>query len=394
MTDSIPALREQLAQLRAKHEAGALGEQQYASRKAALERKLLDAVMAAPAASAPAPTMEVAPRAGGKMVAGLLVAVVAIAGVGYWWKGTPQVIGTPPSEMAEGGATHATDPAEIEALATKLADRMKETPDDAEGWAMLGRTYMALGRHDDAYGAYERALKLLPNDANALADMADVAAVRAGRNLDGEPTKMLERALKIEPDNLKALALAGTGAFNRGDFAGAVKYWDRAVAVGPADHPIVGMARSGATEARERGKLGPATGAAAAGTTAKPAAAGNPPPAAAGGITGTVRLAAALQSQVGPDDIVFIYARPAEGSRAPLAILRKQVKDLPATFVLDDSLAMSEGARISAAGRVVVGARISKSGQAMPQSGDLEGVTAPVTVGTQGLVVEIATKRP
>ena len=107
-----------------------------------------------------------------------------------------------------------------------------------------------------------------------------------------------------------------------------------------------------------------------------------------------MRLSAALQAQAAPEDTVFIFARPAEGARMPLAIMRKQVKDLPFDFKLDDSQAMSPAARLSGAKRVIVGARISKSGQAMPQPGDLEGLSAPVDVVAAGVVVEIKTKLP
>jgi cytochrome c-type biogenesis protein CcmH len=115
-------------------------------------------------------------------------------------------------------------------------------------------------------------------------------------------------------------------------------------------------------------------------------------------VRGTVTLSAALKAQAKPEDTVFIFARNAEGgpggSRMPLAIVRKQVKDLPAAFTLDDSLAMGPGMGLSSAQKVVVGARISRSGQAMPQPGDLEGLSAPVAVGSQGVVVEISKTLP
>ena len=88
---------------------------------------------------------------------------------------------------------------------------------------------------------------------------------------------------------------------------------------------------------------------------------------------------------VSPEDTVFIFARPAEGARVPLAVLRKQVRDLPSDFSLDDSLAMSPAARLSQASSVIVGARISKSGNPMSQPGDIEVLSAPVAPGAQGL---------
>jgi cytochrome c-type biogenesis protein CcmH len=96
-----------------------------------------------------------------------------------------------------------------------------------------------------------------------------------------------------------------------------------------------------------------------------------------------------MAKQAKPEDTVFVFARPAEGARMPLAILRKQVKDLPLQFTLDDSMAMSPANALSGASKVVVGARVSKSGNAMPQPGDLSGQSAPVSVGASGLQIEI-----
>ena len=416
MTDPITTLRDQLLQLQQAHASGALDAASFEVRNAVLERQLLDAVMApsaqaalpaaAPAAvplAVPTAAPTAAPGASAGLWAGVGALVLGVAALGYAFTGSPRVIGkSPEAVVAERGPAAADAAAgteapptqeQVEAMVAKLAERMQTRPDDAEGWLMLGRSYMMLGRLPDAMTAFERVLKLRPDDAGTLVDYADALAVTNGRTLDGEPTKLLDRALKLEPDNLKALALAGTAAFNRGDFATAVKHWERVAQIGPADGQLVEMVRSGVAEARERGKL-PAAGAAAA--LAAPAASTAAVVAAPSGlgISGTVRLAAALQSQAAPEDTVFIFARPAEGARMPLAIVRRQVKDLPFDFKLDDSQAMSPAARLSGAKRVIVGARISKSGQAMPQPGDLEGLSAPVDVGAAGVVVEIKAKVP
>jgi cytochrome c-type biogenesis protein CcmH len=139
-------------------------------------------------------------------------------------------------------------------------------------------------------------------------------------------------------------------------------------------------------EARNLAGLPPAAkplDAAPKGGAATPAAASNAT------VSGTVTLSAALAKQAQPDDTVFVFARAAEGSRMPLAILRKQVKDLPITFTLNDSMAMSPASALSTASKVIVGARVSKSGNAMPQAGDLSGQSAPVSVGASGLKIEI-----
>lgn len=389
MTETVQTLRQRLEQLRDQRAAGAIDDAKYDRKRAPLERRLIDLLLASPdPATAGAPAAAPA-RPGARLWAALAAFAVVVAAAGYWWTGSPALIGQPPAGFgdqaaSEGGAAasapHALDQQQFTAMTERLATRLAANPDDAEGWAMLGRSYMALGREAEAVAAFERLIQLRPQDASGLADYADALAMKNGRQLAGEPTQLIERALKADPDNLKALALAGTAAFDRGDYVKAAQYFDRAASVGPAGSPIVEQARGAAAEARERGKL-PAVAA-----TDKPSG-----PVAGGAITGVVSLAPELQGKAGPDDTVFIFARPAQGSRMPLAIVRKTVKDLPFNFKLDDSLSMSPAAKLSTAGQVVVGARISKSGQAMPQPGDLEGLTGAVAVGSAGVKVVIAT---
>ena len=431
MDVSIESIKRQLQQLKELHESGVLSQTQYDEGRTTLERRLLDQVLqqppAAPAgdhaqAQAPAAAMASAPamaapvdaapatavnatsmpaaRPSARLWLGVAGVTVVLALAGYAWKGTPQALtGTSAAPAAaNGNASHTTDTQQIAAMVEKLAARMKEQPDDVEGWAMLARSYNVLGRVDEAVGAYEKAVALRKDDAVLLSDYADALAVRNNRTLAGEPMKLVERALKIDPNNLKALALAGSYAFGQKDFAGAVRYWEKLVQVGPADNPMVQQMQGAIEEARSLGGMparaqplspsAPAASSAPAGGLASPAA--KPAANKAGlSVSGTVSLSAALRAQAQPDDTVFIFARPAEGARMPLAILRKQVKDLPIRFTLDDSLAMSGANPISSAGKVVVGARVSKSGNAMPQPGDLSGQSAVVSVGARDVNVEI-----
>ena len=415
MTKSVQSLQKQLKQLRSRHQTGAIDQAQYDEARAPLERQLLDLMVhaaddtpatPAPAAAAPAPR-----RAGVQTWALIGVVAVVVAAGGYALTGSPDAINQVPSQAsaaadAGGGQNpaHEMGTEQMAALVQKLAERMQANPDDPEGWVMLGRSYAAMGRAEEALGALAKAAKLRPDDAAILADFADALAVKNNRTLDGEPLKLIERALQIDPTHLKSLVLAGTAAFNRDDYAKAVSYWDRAIQVGPADNPMVQMAQQGAAEARDRGKLPPSANAAAApaaapGPVAAMTAGAMPPPAAepapAAGpparITGTVDLSPALRAKASPEDAVFIYARAATGSRMPLALVRKQVKDLPISFTLDDSMAMSPAARLSGASQVVVGARVSKSGQAMSQPGDLEGQSAPIGVVASDVKVTIST---
>lgn len=303
----------------------------------------------------------------------------------------------PPSAAT---ADEAAKVAEFTGMVEKLRERMDKEP-APEGLAMLGRSYLVLGRADEAVAAYQRALKMQPQNASLLADMADATGVKNGNSLSGAPMAFVEQALKLDPKNLKALMLAGSEAFDRNDHAAALGYWRRMGDAGPADHPLVKQASLAIQETQRIMAGGAApTGAPAAPASAPAVAAAPAAVAAAGGasgasstaasVSGQVSLAAALKDRASPEETVFIFARPAEGARMPLAILRKQVKDLPISFTLDDSLSMSPAARLSSASRVIVGARISKSGNPMPQPGDLEVLSEPVAVGAKGLKLEIS----
>jgi cytochrome c-type biogenesis protein CcmH len=404
MTETVSSLKQQLQQLQEMHDSGALSKAKYEDSRIVLERRLVEQVMRGegPAAAegshgadavtalADTPGQRMAPGFLAALVAGVLVLAVA----GYAWKGEPALLtgASPvaargqPGEAGEAGGSHETGADQIAAMVEKLAERMKAQPDDPQGWVILARSYTVLGRHAEAMQAYERAIALRGDDAALMVDYADSLAMNNNRTLAGEPMKWVDKALKLDPLNLKGLSLAGTAAFLAGDYAGAVKHWEKVVAVGPPDSAFVQQVQGGIAEARERGKLPagarPATAAAETAAAAPAAIAGKT-------VSGTVSLAPALARLASPDDTVFVFARAAEGRGMPLAILRKKVSDLPIRFTLDDSTAMSPAATLSAAGTVIVGARISKSGNAMPQPGDLSGQSPPVAVGASALTIEI-----
>jgi cytochrome c-type biogenesis protein CcmH len=413
MNNSIEVLKQKLAQLKQLHASGVLPDEKFEEGKAALERQILDqvlsgtpqepAVQAAPAKSATPPASAAATAAAtpegakpsGLLLAGLAVGVVAIAAAGYFF------IGRPPGNQAEAEqqpmlsadgkpAPHATGAEQIAAMTDKLAQRLKDKPDDVEGWSMLARSYSVLGRHADALKAYEKASNLRKDDPTLLADYADSLAVNNNSNLEGEPMKLVDRALRLDPKNLKALYLAGTYAFNKKDYTSAITFWEKLVQSGPPGNVFAQQVEPAIAEARNLAGLPPAAVAKPldAAPQAKPGAPAAPA-ASNASVSGSVTLSAALAKQAQPEDTVFVFARAAEGSRMPLAIMRKQVKDLPITFSLNDSMAMSPASALSTASKVIVGARISKSGNAMPQPGDLAGQSAPVSVGASGLKIEI-----
>lgn len=271
MHDELNQIRQQLQELRSLQAEGTLSEANAQAASAPLERRLVELVLAAaPAVASPAPP----PEQAGTHRSGRLLWALAVAGIGtlaaagYWWAGSASSsapagavagvaagMGNAQAAAVPASAPHAMGQPQMLAMTDRLAARLKTQPDDADGWGMLARSYTALGRHDEAMAAYQRALKLKPDDAMTLADYADALAMRNGRRLDGEPAALIARALKLDPGNLKALLLAGTAAFDKADYVLAVQHWDRAVAAGPSDNPLVQQARNGAAEARTRGAL-------------------------------------------------------------------------------------------------------------------------------------------
>lgn len=375
----VTQAREQLRQIEALRASGALGAEQAEQARAKVEQRIVAAVTQA---DPPKPAVAQRP---GPLLPALSGFVLLVALAGYAWLGTPRALDPATREAsADGGQTgHPITSEQIEAMVENLAARLKEQPNDAEGWAMLGRSYAVLGRHTEALPAFKQAMTLKSADPVLIADYADALAVTNGRNLEGEPLQLVERALAIDPNNLKALSLAGTAAFYRKDYSLALRHWEKMTQVDP-NSEFVKQIQGGIEEARQLAAGGVATtnptAESATGTSAKGGAS----------VSGTVKLAASLANKPSPEDTVFVFARALDGPRMPLAILRKQVKDLPLKFVLDDSMAMSPAARLSSAQQVVIGARISKSGNAIAQPGDLQGQSAPVKPGANGLTIEIS----
>lgn len=244
---TLSALRRQLEQLSALRQSGALADAAYDEARQVLERRIVDAIVHAPAPASP----ERPARSSRRWIA--LAAFLGVAAVaGRVWLGAPDApAGEPLAAIGAPSASgHSVAPEQIEAMVTRLAARLKDKPDDADGWAMLGRSYAMLGRNDQAVPALKQALALRGDDAVLLADYADALASVNGRSLDGEPIRRVERALEIDPNNLKALSLAGTQAFNHRDYDLALKHWEKMVRLAP-DSEMVRQAQSGIDEARK-----------------------------------------------------------------------------------------------------------------------------------------------
>lgn len=355
---NIAIYRDGLRELDADLAAGTLAREDYERSRLELEARMLEDIAAD----------EPAPHPGGRRAAlAVGVALPVVALIVYLAAGNP-------GALLERQAM--PDAAHIEAMVARLAAKMEENPGDVEGWKLLGRSYAVLGRYPQAVAAYAKAAERAPRDAQLLADLADALAMVHGQRLAGEPERLIARALEIDPNNLKALALAGTVAYERQDYAKAAELWSRMLPLVP---PGSEDARSITGNVEEARKL--------AGIGASPPQAAKAHP----GVRGTVRLAPALAKQVKPDDLVFVFARAAEGPPMPLAVLRARGADLPLPFALNDAMAMAQGMAVSAYPRIIVTARVSKSGSPKPAPGDLQGATQPVANNASGVDVVIDT---
>ena len=352
--------RDQLRELEEDLRAGKIAQADHDRARAEVERRLLEDVK---------PERQKLSRVPGRAPLYAAAALPVLALAVYFVIGNPRALD--PAVRDNGMGMQ-----QIEAMVQRLADRLQKEPDDVEGWKMLGKSYTVMGRFGEAVNAYQKAAMRTPRDAQLLADLADALAMARGQTMKGEPEELVLRALQIDPKNLKALALAGTAAFERRDFRGAARQWERMLPLVEPDSEDARVIQSNIEEAR--------------------AAAGAPKPAAkernaaaSARLQGTVKLAKDLASKVSPGDTLFVYARAVEGPPMPLAILRRSAADLPLSFSLDDSMAMSPATRLSAFPKVVVTARISKSGSATPQPGDLQGTSGAVANSAAGVQVTI-----
>ncbi len=408
-------LKRQLAELDGLIRDGVLTGEAARTARDRLEAQILAAVLTpasagadplparpavAPGAGATALAVAVIPpdaRPSGRLLAGLGVFALVFAAAGYAWLGNPAALAVAPGVQATAKAVEAggdISRAQFEAMADRLAERLKAKPDDPEGWSMLGRSYSVLEMFPQAVTAFQRVIALRPQDAQGYVDYADALGMTQGRKLAGEPEKLIARALQLDPDNVKALSLSGTLALDRGDAAGAAQLWAHALRKSEPGSEMAQRLQGAIDDARQRAGLPAASAPALAQAPASASAVAAAPPAGGGSVQVRISLAPALAAKAGPEDTVFIFARALQGSKAPLAIQRRQVKDLPLELTLDDSMAMSPALRLSTVSQVIVGARVSKSGNAMPQPGDLQGLTPAVAVGARGLQLQIADVLP
>jgi len=371
--------RDQLTRLDRDRTENMIAEADYAQARAELQRRVIDDTREEDAAStlrAPKKTM---------LAVGLALPLLAI--------GLYALLGSP-ATLEPNGPQHAATAQDMDRLVVGLAKKLEKEPDNLQGWAMLARSYKMLGRNVEAEQAFARAGAFLDNDAQLLAIYADLAATNAKGDFTGKPTQLIEKALRVDPENAMALWLAGTAAFRGNQFDAAIRIWERLTQQVEPDSEDARMlqesisaayAAQGKTAPKVAAKVPPKVSATGGEAAAKPASGAS--------VSGLVDLDAALKAKAAPGDTVMVIAR-VPGTRMPVAVLRARASELPLKFTLDDSLSMSPQARISAASEVEVEARISKSGMAQAEPGDLISAVQTVKVGANGLKVQVNKVRP
>ena len=346
--------REELDKLEAEHAAGVITSVDYEIAHAEMRQRLFQ------------DTIEEDDRevegSSKKTAIGLLIFIVLLSSALYFSLGDAVRIAQTNSEkpVTQEG---------VEKMVAEFAIKMEKDPSNLKGWAMLARSYRILGRNEDAAKAYARAGSFIDNDPQLLADYADVLATNANGSFAGKPLQLINQALKLDPNNLMALWLSGTAAYSSGNYKTAVQTWEKLAQQLPADTDEARAIQGSIAEARAKGGLAVSTAAVAT----APAASGK-------SIGGKIELSAELKSKIKPGDVVMVIARK-PGERMPVAVLKVPASEFPMSFTLNDSLAMNPSAPLSQLSEASIEVRISKTGMAKPEAGDLISAAQTIKVG-------------
>ena len=359
---NLVILQEQLKSLEQDLQEGQINQEQFEFQKSEIEKRTVDEVLQAPQTSAKTQTYD-------KKLAYVFVLGMPIAIVGlYFLLGNPAALNVAKDPQAK----------QVEEMVSQLESKLKKDPNNPSGWMFLGRSYAVMNRIPEAKAAYQKAIALDPQNADLLADLADLVAFQ-NKDINAEAMGYIEQALKINPKNVKALALRGSAYFDQKKYPLAIKDWNLAIqSLGPQDQAFASGLKASIADAEQQMKI--VKSGKAVSTVGK--------------VSGTVAVASAIAKQVSPTDIVFIYARAQNGPRMPVAIMRFNANELPRSFELNDTQAMSPEMSLSKFKEFTVIARISKSGNAMPQPGDLIGQLDHVPLGAKQLQLVINTVQP
>jgi len=381
---NIAVYRDQLKELEADRSNGLIPEDQFQAAKLELEARLADDALSADAVPEPG-------RAPSRTLGYALAAILPVAAFGlYFWLGNPTSLVEIANSGAAAPAPTAGVPGEhdFKKMIEQVEEKTRTNPEDGEAWTMLAKTYSVMERWPEALQAYEKAAKLLPMDASVLSGMAEAIAIINNRVLTGKPIELVNKALELDPNDMKGLELAGINAFQERNFAQAVFFLKRLLQQLPPETPYAKDITAALKEAERLAQAG-MTGLDDLSSPPPPPAADSKPSAGQPAtVAGSVDIAPALKSKLSGNDTLFLFARPGT-SGAPVAAIRSTAGSLPLQFSLNDGMAMNPGNVLSQHKEVVLVARVSKSGNPIAQPGDLEGKMSGVKVGTTGVKLVI-----
>ena len=388
--------KDQIRDLEKEYGLGNLSSEELQIAKDELARRLLEDVGDSAQIAKPTPQ---AWRAPWVWVMSFVFLVPVAACVMYAVMGQPLAL-NPAALQAEAEQGSDISPEKMTEMATALTRRLQDEPNQVDGWIMLARVQRAREQFDESDAAFRKALALSKDD-NLAIEHAEVLAQKNQGNFAGQPWAIIQRVLTVDPQHLNALLLAGSASYSELNYRSALRFWERAREVVEPASPEAPELDRAIAQTREKMGLPPAPSR----SNAMASAQGQPNTNSANNgasvsnnsagasnnqantarITGRVSVIKELADKVAPTDTVFVFATPVSGSRMPLAIVRTTADKLPFDFVLDDSTSMNPSAKLSSMTEVTVKVRISKSGQAMAQPGDLGVSLTPVKLGSSGL---------
>ena len=357
--------REELDKLEAEHTAGVMTSSDYEIAHAEMRQRLFQDTIEEDDQEVAGSTK--------KTVIGLCIFIILLSSALYFSFG--DVI-----RIAQRGSKQPVTQEGIEKMVAEFAIKMEKDPSNLKGWAMLARSYRILGRNEDAAKAYARAGNFIDSDPQLLADYADVLAANANGNFAGKPLQLINQALKLDPDNLMALWLSGTAAYSVNNYKAAVKTWERLAKQVPPDSDEGRAIQGSIADARSKGGLAATSPLSTPAPILAPTLSSNASSEKV--ISGKIELSTELKSKIKSGDIVMVIARK-PGERMPVAVLRLPVGDFPMSFALNDSLAMNPSAPLSQLTEASVEVRISKTGMAKPEVGDLISTVQTIQIGSK-----------
>ena len=349
--------REELDKLEAEHQAGVITSTDYEIAHAEMRQRLFQDTIVEDDQEVAGSTK--------KTAIGLCIFVVLLSSVLYFSLG--DVV-----RVVQNDSESPVTQEGVEKMVAEFAIKMEKDPTNLKGWAMLARSYRILGRNEDAAKAYARAGNFIDSDPQLLADYADTLAANANGNFAGQPLQLINQALKLDPDNLMALWLSGTASYNANNYKAAVKTWEKLAKQIPPDSDEGRAIQGSIAEARSKGGL----------SAPAPAPAPTPTASSRKEISGKIELSADIKSKINSGDIVMVIARK-PGERMPVAVLRVPASNFPMSFTLNDSLAMNPSAPLSQLTEASIEVRISKTGMAKPEAGDLISNAQTIKIGAK-----------